>query len=115
MKDPYAGQDFGQVENSDGNTVHGTYFVALPDGRKQTVSLVLSWSIFNQTIYMHIFLSITLTITICFFLNNSVTSMKILTINLKIYELFYSDIRREPTENINENIINKYVKHIIIK
>ena len=38
VKDDYAGTDFGQQENSDGNTVKGSYTVQLPDGRKQTVS-----------------------------------------------------------------------------
>ena len=38
VKDDYAGTDFGQEENSDGNTVKGSYSVQLPDGRKQTVS-----------------------------------------------------------------------------
>lgn len=38
VKDDYAGSDFGAQENSDGNTVRGSYTVALPDGRKQTVS-----------------------------------------------------------------------------
>ncbi|XP_027239300.1 cuticle protein [Penaeus vannamei] len=38
VKDDYAGSDFGAQENSDGNTVRGSYTVALPDGRKQTVN-----------------------------------------------------------------------------
>ncbi|XP_045101356.1 cuticle protein 7-like isoform X2 [Portunus trituberculatus] len=38
VKDDYAGTDFGQQENSDGNTVKGSYTVQLPDGRKQTVN-----------------------------------------------------------------------------
>ncbi|XP_050689022.1 uncharacterized protein LOC126981628 [Eriocheir sinensis] len=38
VRDDYAGTDFGQQENSDGNTVKGTYTVQLPDGRKQTVN-----------------------------------------------------------------------------
>lgn len=38
VKDDYAGTDFGQNEDSDGNTVKGSYQVVLPDGRIQTVS-----------------------------------------------------------------------------
>ncbi|KAG7161683.1 cuticle protein 8-like [Homarus americanus] len=38
VKDDYAGTDFGAAEQSDGNTVRGSYTVALPDGRKQTVN-----------------------------------------------------------------------------
>ncbi|XP_050689244.1 cuticle protein-like [Eriocheir sinensis] len=38
VRDDYAGTDFGQQENSDGNTVKGSYTVQLPDGRKQTVN-----------------------------------------------------------------------------
>ena len=38
VKDDYAGTDFGQQENSDGNAVQGSYNVVLPDGRIQTVS-----------------------------------------------------------------------------
>lgn len=37
VKDEYAGTDFGQNEESDGQTVKGSYTVQLPDGRKQTV------------------------------------------------------------------------------
>ncbi|XP_063849812.1 cuticle protein 7-like [Scylla paramamosain] len=37
VKDDYTGTDFAQEENSDGNTVQGSYSVQLPDGRKQTV------------------------------------------------------------------------------
>lgn len=37
VKDDYAGTDFGASEQSDGQTVRGSYTVALPDGRKQTV------------------------------------------------------------------------------
>lgn len=37
VKDDYAGTDFGHTEDSDGNTVKGSYTVQLPDGRKQTV------------------------------------------------------------------------------
>ncbi|KAK3864963.1 hypothetical protein Pcinc_029395 [Petrolisthes cinctipes] len=40
VKDDYAGADFGQNEDSDGNTVKGSYTVQLPDGRKQTVKYV---------------------------------------------------------------------------
>ncbi|XP_066978952.1 adhesive plaque matrix protein-like [Macrobrachium rosenbergii] len=40
VKDEYAGTDFGQTEESDGNTVRGSYAVQLPDGRKQTVNYV---------------------------------------------------------------------------
>ncbi|XP_045603055.2 cuticle protein 7 [Procambarus clarkii] len=37
VKDDYSGTNFGHSENSDGNTVRGSYNVDLPDGRKQTV------------------------------------------------------------------------------
>nr|XP_045603059.1 larval cuticle protein A2B-like [Procambarus clarkii] len=37
VKDGYSGTNFGHSENSDGNTVRGSYNVDLPDGRKQTV------------------------------------------------------------------------------
>lgn len=37
VKDDYAGTDFRQSEDSDGSTVKGSYRVALPDGRIQTV------------------------------------------------------------------------------
>ncbi|XP_069954153.1 cuticle protein 19-like [Cherax quadricarinatus] len=37
VHDDYKGTHFGQNEKSDGNAVHGSYNVALPDGRKQTV------------------------------------------------------------------------------
>ncbi|XP_071534981.1 cuticle protein 18.6-like [Panulirus ornatus] len=40
VKDDYAGTDFGQNEDSDGNTVKGSYNVVLPDGRIQTVNYV---------------------------------------------------------------------------
>ncbi|XP_042234987.1 pro-resilin-like [Homarus americanus] len=38
VRDEYAGTNFGHSEDSDGNTVQGTYNVDLPDGRKQTVT-----------------------------------------------------------------------------
>ncbi|XP_076041822.1 uncharacterized protein LOC143025706 [Oratosquilla oratoria] len=34
----YEGSDFGHSENSDGQVVTGSYFVNLPDGRRQTVT-----------------------------------------------------------------------------
>lgn len=37
VRDEYAGTDFGQNEESDGQSVKGSYTVQLPDGRKQTV------------------------------------------------------------------------------
>ncbi|CAL4091481.1 unnamed protein product [Meganyctiphanes norvegica] len=37
VADKYHGVDFGQTEHSDGKSVKGSYNVALPDGRKQTV------------------------------------------------------------------------------
>nr|XP_053647852.1 cuticle protein 19-like [Cherax quadricarinatus] len=40
VKDEYAGTDFSQAEESDGNTVTGSYTVLLPDGRKQTVTYI---------------------------------------------------------------------------
>nr|XP_045603052.1 uncharacterized protein LOC123761151 [Procambarus clarkii] len=36
VRDDYSGTNFGHSENSDGNTVRGSYNVDLPDGRKQT-------------------------------------------------------------------------------
>ncbi|XP_071535282.1 pro-resilin-like [Panulirus ornatus] len=38
VSDDYAGTKFGHGEESDGNTVRGSYNVDLPDGRKQTVN-----------------------------------------------------------------------------
>lgn len=32
------GNDYGHAEKSDGNNVHGQYYVLLPDGRRQTVT-----------------------------------------------------------------------------
>ncbi|XP_053648029.1 pro-resilin-like [Cherax quadricarinatus] len=40
VKDEYAGTDFGHNEDSDGHTSKGSYNVALPDGRIQTVNYV---------------------------------------------------------------------------
>ncbi|XP_069990365.1 cuticle protein 18.6-like [Penaeus vannamei] len=37
VNDAYKGTNFGQSEKSDGNSVWGSYTVALPDGRKQIV------------------------------------------------------------------------------
>ncbi|KAG7161677.1 cuticle protein 8-like [Homarus americanus] len=37
VHDDYKGTHFGQNEKSDGDAVYGSYTVALPDGRKQTV------------------------------------------------------------------------------
>ncbi|XP_046628015.1 acanthoscurrin-1-like isoform X1 [Neodiprion virginianus] len=37
VRDPPTGNDFGQQENSDGNTVRGEYRVLLPDSRTQIV------------------------------------------------------------------------------
>ncbi|XP_071535306.1 cuticle protein 7-like [Panulirus ornatus] len=37
VSDHYKATDFGQHENSDGKNVWGTYWVNLPDGRKQRV------------------------------------------------------------------------------
>ncbi|XP_068242821.1 cuticle protein 7-like [Palaemon carinicauda] len=37
IKDDYVGADYGQAEKSNGELVQGTYYVALPDGRLQTV------------------------------------------------------------------------------
>ncbi|XP_068242484.1 larval cuticle protein A2B-like [Palaemon carinicauda] len=42
VQDEYAGTDFAQTEESDGQNVKGSYTVQLPDGRKQTVSYVAS-------------------------------------------------------------------------
>ena len=38
MKDDYSGVDFNQNENRDGYATAGSYSVALPDGRVQTVT-----------------------------------------------------------------------------
>ena len=38
VKDEPSYNDFGQQEHSDGKVVTGSYYVALPDGRKQTVN-----------------------------------------------------------------------------
>ncbi|XP_042234946.1 cuticle protein 7-like [Homarus americanus] len=40
VQDSYSGANFGHSENSDGNAVKGSYTVALPDGRIQTVTYV---------------------------------------------------------------------------
>ncbi|XP_053648021.2 cuticle protein 8-like [Cherax quadricarinatus] len=40
VKDDYTGANFGHSENSDGKAVKGSYSVALPDGRIQTVNYV---------------------------------------------------------------------------
>lgn len=40
VKDHYSGANFGHTENSDGKAVKGSYTVALPDGRIQTVNYV---------------------------------------------------------------------------
>ncbi|XP_053647836.1 cuticle protein 7-like [Cherax quadricarinatus] len=37
VQDSYKGTNFGQHENSDGKSVYGSYYVDLPDGRKQRV------------------------------------------------------------------------------
>ena len=37
VKDEYHGVNFGENKKSDGNVVHGTYHVLLPDGRIQNV------------------------------------------------------------------------------
>ncbi|XP_045603135.1 cuticle protein 7 [Procambarus clarkii] len=40
VQDTYTGANFGHTENSDGKAVKGSYSVALPDGRVQTVNYV---------------------------------------------------------------------------
>lgn len=37
VKDEYAGADFGHNEGSDGHNAQGSFYVQLPDGRRQTV------------------------------------------------------------------------------
>ena len=39
VQDDYAGNKFGQTEESDGKSVTGSYTLVLPDGRKQTVRI----------------------------------------------------------------------------
>uniref|UniRef100_A0A8D8QLI6 Pro-resilin n=1 Tax=Cacopsylla melanoneura TaxID=428564 RepID=A0A8D8QLI6_9HEMI len=41
--DPHHGTNFGQNEHSDGDTVKGSYQVALPDGRLQLVTYTADW------------------------------------------------------------------------
>ncbi len=38
VKDDYSGNDFGHQETRDGYNTEGSYFVLLPDGRRQTVT-----------------------------------------------------------------------------
>ncbi|MCL4153543.1 UNVERIFIED_CONTAM: hypothetical protein GTU68_013340 [Idotea baltica] len=38
VNDEYSGNDFGQQENRDGYDTKGSYYVLLPDGRRQTVN-----------------------------------------------------------------------------
>ena len=38
VKDDYTGNDFGHEEKSDGNEASGSYYVLLPDGRRQIVT-----------------------------------------------------------------------------
>ena len=38
MQDPYYGGNFGHQEQRDGYVTKGSYFVDLPDGRRQTVT-----------------------------------------------------------------------------
>ncbi|MCL4143492.1 UNVERIFIED_CONTAM: hypothetical protein GTU68_015515, partial [Idotea baltica] len=38
VKDEYSGNDFGQQESRDGHDTKGSYYVLLPDGRRQTVN-----------------------------------------------------------------------------
>lgn len=40
MRDDYSGANYGHSETSNGNTVEGSYQVALPDGRIQIVKYV---------------------------------------------------------------------------
>ncbi|KAK8731377.1 hypothetical protein OTU49_007575, partial [Cherax quadricarinatus] len=40
VQDSYTGANFGHSENSDGKAVKGSYTVALPDGRIQTVNYI---------------------------------------------------------------------------
>lgn len=40
MIDDYVGANFGHDETSDGELVQGSYYVALPDGRFQTVIML---------------------------------------------------------------------------
>ncbi|XP_049832389.1 pro-resilin-like [Schistocerca gregaria] len=43
VRDYSTGNDYTRREASDGNTVHGEYRVALPDGRIQVVSYTADW------------------------------------------------------------------------
>ncbi|MCL4157844.1 UNVERIFIED_CONTAM: hypothetical protein GTU68_057795, partial [Idotea baltica] len=38
IKDPYYGSDFGHQEERDGYDTKGSYYVHLPDGRRQNVN-----------------------------------------------------------------------------
>ena len=38
VQDPYTGSNFGHLEERDGYETKGSYFVDLPDGRRQTVT-----------------------------------------------------------------------------
>ncbi|KAK3876517.1 hypothetical protein Pcinc_018708 [Petrolisthes cinctipes] len=38
VNDAYSGNDFGQQESRDGDNTQGSYYVQLPDGRRQTVT-----------------------------------------------------------------------------
>merc|ERR1712080_49621 len=42
VKDDYSGVDFGHNEARDGYNTHGSYYVALPDGRLQRVTYTVN-------------------------------------------------------------------------
>ncbi|XP_068207659.1 pro-resilin-like isoform X2 [Palaemon carinicauda] len=50
VADSYTGNDFGHAETSDGNAVKGSYYVLLPDGRKQVVTYTADYSGYNAEV-----------------------------------------------------------------
>ncbi|KAF7989593.1 hypothetical protein HCN44_008267 [Aphidius gifuensis] len=50
VNDPESGNDFGHKESRDGDVTRGTYYVLLPDGRKQTVNFIADANGYRPTI-----------------------------------------------------------------
>ncbi|KAK7034472.1 hypothetical protein SK128_023577, partial [Halocaridina rubra] len=42
VQDDYSGNDFGHQESRDGDVTQGSYYVLLPDGRRQTVTYTVN-------------------------------------------------------------------------